>query len=147
MVPAALRAVDASDTWLALPRAQQVAAGEVALLGDGFLPRATNAYMVLEGVPLLAFLDVAPSYETLRWAHALWTAVAALALGDVLCRRAGQACACTSDGAPKCWLHHAATAGEIQTKAWNHDTPFFIVRPPSNQMTCNDQLDYLSLNN
>jgi len=92
-LPAALRAADASDTWLALQRVQLVAAGEAALLTDSFLPGATNAYMLLEGIPLLAMLDITPSFTTLRWAHAIWTVVAALALGDVLRRRLGVAVA------------------------------------------------------
>lgn len=83
------RAANLVDMWIMIDRLGRVVSGEQKLLTDSADPGHTNAYMMLQGTPLVACGWVPLSFAWLQLVHLLWTAVCGLATGGVAWRTIG----------------------------------------------------------
>lgn len=86
------RAASLVDMWIMVDRIEQVARGDQQILADSADPGHTNAYMMLEGVPLIG-RGMSMSFVGLQATHLFWTAICGLLTGLVVWRMVGHAAA------------------------------------------------------
>jgi len=86
------RAANLVDMWIMVDRIDQVARGDQQILADSADPGHTNAYMMLEGAPLIGPV-VSASLIGLQVTHLFWTAICGLLTGLVVWRMVGHAAA------------------------------------------------------
>ncbi len=72
------RAANLVDMWVLIDRLQRVVSGEQQILADSAQPGHTNAYMMLEGVPLLGPGRIPVSFAGLQATHAVAAAACAV---------------------------------------------------------------------
>ena len=87
------RAANVVDMWIMVQRLEQVALGQQRVLADSASPGHSNAYMMLEGVPLVGSNRLPVTFTQLQISHFLWAVTCAVAVGMVTWIMVGPAAA------------------------------------------------------
>ncbi len=87
------RAASLVDMWLQVQRLGEVVLRHQRVLSDSATPGHTNAYMMLEGVPLLGPAHLSSAFAMLQIAHLFWAAFCAVAVGALVWRMVGTSAA------------------------------------------------------
>lgn len=82
------RSANLVDMWIMVPRLESVVSGQSRILTDSASPGHSNAYMILEGVSLLAPNEPV-TFRHLQISHLFWTAACGVGVGAITAAMAG----------------------------------------------------------